>query len=214
MPQDTTAIQQRYSFRQDSEPSGAPDAATWINPTGGASGNNVERYTYNRESDVWELVSSVGPDTPTRETVGATWRDTGNAVTKVYDGNSFVNLSPATTSSNTLQSGYYEEVLSPTSDPQTFTFNINESYRIGKVEWGGFTRPDFGTNLDNVWLYDQYERQVYPRYIINQNNQTGTQTFYLNCVLDRIELKTIGTDVDITWNMTVYEHTESHTHPI
>lgn len=89
---DTDNIQQRYSFRQTTTPVNAPDGAIWINPAGGVSGNNKERYLYDLSADSWDLLSSVGPDTPLRESVGASWRDTSIGRQNVYDGGSWQSI--------------------------------------------------------------------------------------------------------------------------
>lgn len=72
--------------RQTSEPTNPEDGTIWINPSGGASGNNTERYTWNADSNAWELTNAVGPDTPLYEVTGSLWRDTNNGGQKVYDG--------------------------------------------------------------------------------------------------------------------------------
>lgn len=78
-------INQRYVRRQPTEPGRALDGMTWINPSGGADGNNSERYTYNGDTGSWELFLAVGPDTPNYEVDGSLWSDTANGESKVYD---------------------------------------------------------------------------------------------------------------------------------
>jgi hypothetical protein len=78
-------INQRYVRRQPTEPGRQLDGMTWINPSGGASGNNSERYTFNGDSDTWELFLAVGPDSPDYAVDGSLWSDTGAGESKVYD---------------------------------------------------------------------------------------------------------------------------------
>lgn len=93
MGQETTAIQERFIVRSTSEPGDPLPGMLWINPEGGASGNNSERYIWNDDAGSWELDSSVGPDTPDYPASGASWRDTANSQSKVYDSGAWVNVS-------------------------------------------------------------------------------------------------------------------------
>lgn len=82
---DSDPIFSQQVVRQDTEPTYKVDGMLWVNPTGGNSGNNRERYTYNSDTDSWELSNSSGPDTPLHAVGGSLWRDTTNSVQKVYD---------------------------------------------------------------------------------------------------------------------------------
>jgi hypothetical protein len=75
MGNESTTITTPTVVRQTQEPQ-ALDGRIWINPSGGNSGNNTERYIYNRDNNAWELDTAIGPDTPTKEVDGAVWRDT------------------------------------------------------------------------------------------------------------------------------------------
>lgn len=57
----------------------------WLNPAGGIDGNNQEWYTYNADSNAWELDISTGPDTPLRGVSGSRWSDTSADLVKTYD---------------------------------------------------------------------------------------------------------------------------------
>lgn len=85
MPVGSTSLNPPMVVRQDTAPPRPIDGMLWINPTGGANGNNSERYIYNGSTDSWELTNAVGPDSPNYTANGALWRDTGNGVQKVYD---------------------------------------------------------------------------------------------------------------------------------
>jgi hypothetical protein len=82
----------RTTYRQANEPTKKIDGMEWINPAGGANGNNSETYIWNQDSQSWELVRSVGPDTPLYPATGANWRDTANGQTKTYDDATWVNV--------------------------------------------------------------------------------------------------------------------------
>lgn len=80
----SSPIQQRTVARQTAEPANPLDGFLWINPEGGANGNNAERYSWNGTG--WELLDSTGPDTPLHAAAGASWTDTGNGTSKNYRG--------------------------------------------------------------------------------------------------------------------------------
>lgn len=86
------SLTQPYILRQTDTPNGPSDGLLWINPSGGANGNNSERYIYDGANSEWELTNSVGPDAPLYAVSGAMWRDTANSKQKVYDGSSWVNV--------------------------------------------------------------------------------------------------------------------------
>lgn len=88
----STGISTRFISRQTSEPANPADGFLWINPSGGANGNNTERYTWNKGAGTWELTNAVGPDSPNYATEGALWRDTANSKQKVYDGAAWQNV--------------------------------------------------------------------------------------------------------------------------
>ena len=79
-------INARYVRRQPTEPGRKLDGMTWINPEGGQSGNNSERAVWNGDAGQWELLLSVGPDTPLHAVEGSRWSDTGNGESKRYTG--------------------------------------------------------------------------------------------------------------------------------
>lgn len=70
------------TVRQTVEPGNPLDGMMWINPAGGASGNNSERYLWNRSASAWELTSATGPDMPLYPAAGAVWRDTSTGTSK------------------------------------------------------------------------------------------------------------------------------------
>jgi len=78
-------LQQRFTVRQDSAPNSQGPPWTWINPSGGANGNNRETYLWNDNAGQWELELSIGPDVPEREVDGSLWRDTSAGSFKAYD---------------------------------------------------------------------------------------------------------------------------------
>lgn len=88
----STGITTRFISRQTSEPANPVDGFLWINPSGGANGNNTERAIWNKSAGAWELTNSVGPDAPNYASVGALWRDTANGQQKVYDGAAWQNV--------------------------------------------------------------------------------------------------------------------------
>lgn len=90
----STPIQATTFFRQEERPTGAPDGAVWVNPSDGAGGGTVGRYTYKAEADEFRLTSAVGPDRPDSGVIppGATWRDTSTGQGKQFDGSQFVSV--------------------------------------------------------------------------------------------------------------------------
>jgi len=86
MGNESTTITTPTVVRQTQEPQ-ALDGRIWINPSGGDSGNNTERYIYNSGTTAWELDTSIGPDNPTKAIDGSLWQDTSvnPTTTRVYD---------------------------------------------------------------------------------------------------------------------------------
>jgi hypothetical protein len=83
----STTITTPTVVRQTKEPQ-ALDGRIWINPKGGNSSNNTERYIYNADVKAWELDTAIGKDTPTKQIDGSIWQDTSvdPTTTRVYDG--------------------------------------------------------------------------------------------------------------------------------
>lgn len=106
MTGNSTPITQRYTVRQATEPTRAGPPWTWINPQGGASGNNQERYIYNDDTDAWELDKSVGPDTPSRPASGALWRNTTDGEQLVYDANAWQTIGISQTDAAVFSDGF------------------------------------------------------------------------------------------------------------
>lgn len=79
-------VTERFITRGTTEPQSPADGHMWVNPAGGANGNNRERYVYAYDKGVWELEQAVGPDNPLYDSPGALWRDTAAGQQKVYDG--------------------------------------------------------------------------------------------------------------------------------
>jgi hypothetical protein len=100
---ETTTITVPTVVRTENEPQ-AVDGRIWINPSGGVNGNNTERYIYNADTTAWELDTSIGPDTPTKEIDGSLWQDSSvnPTTTRIYDSesNSWIKLGLELTTEN------------------------------------------------------------------------------------------------------------------
>lgn len=73
----------RWFVRQTTKPASEGPPFEWLNPEAGPNGDNRERYTWNPDTQEWELSDAVGPDTPQNPATGALWRDTLNGSQKV-----------------------------------------------------------------------------------------------------------------------------------
>lgn len=124
----STGISTRFISRQTSEPANPVDGFLWINPEGGANGNNTERYIWNKSAGAWELTNSVGPDSPNYATTGALWRDTANGQQKVYDGAAWQNVGVTDHANLTNVQANQHHTPPSASDPTTADVTASRSY--------------------------------------------------------------------------------------
>lgn len=138
-------IRQRTFARQTAEPGSPADGFLWINPAGGANGNNSERYYWNADTDVWELDSAVGPDSPLHPVSGATWRDTAAAESKQYDGAAWVlmGVTDHTGLTGVTASNHHVRYADSEAVSAVVTSFASESGDFSAVQYGGTTQVSF-----------------------------------------------------------------------